>query len=107
MLTISPPMLLRLSRTKYAAWCDACLRGSPVVASNAPLVARYLAIESLRADGWHHVAPRDLPTKTARDDAERAWTGETYCIDCAGNERMRLGHGPQPRRAHGAIRGRA
>jgi len=84
-------MLLRLSRTKYAAWCDACLRGSHVIANNAPLVARFLAIEALRADGWLHVTPRDLPTKTARDDAERAWTGETYCIDCAGNERMRRG----------------
>jgi hypothetical protein len=95
-------MLLRLSRTKYAAWCDACLRGSPVIANNAPLVARFLAIEALRADGWLHVtriettngsgAPSSgAPSKSAREDAERSWTGETYCIDCATNQRMRRG----------------
>lgn len=81
-------MLFRLSRTKYAAWCDGCLRGSAVIDSKAPLVARYLAIDELRVEEWIHVAPRDLPTKNARDAAEGAWTGETYCIDCASNQRL-------------------
>jgi len=81
-------MLVRLSRTKYAAWCDACLRGSEVVATRAPLVARFLAIESLRGEGWLHAPPPGLP-KHAHEEAERSWSGATYCIDCASSERMR------------------
>ena len=75
-------MLLSLSRTKFAAWCNACLRGSSVLTFNAPLVARFFAIEQLRAEGWLHVADDRLP-KQAREDAARMWTGETYCVDCA------------------------
>jgi hypothetical protein len=52
---------------------------------DAPLVARFFAIEELRAAGWKH---RPDPVATAlqkqkRDDAERMWSGATYCPECA------------------------
>jgi hypothetical protein len=75
-------MLLRLSHTRYAAWCDRCLRGSEVITFDAPNVARFFAIERLRGAGWAHAAPRDLP-RDARQDAERLWSAETYCPECA------------------------
>ena len=84
-------MLFRLSSTTYAVWCDTCLRGSAIVAKNAPLVARYLAIESLRKQGWEHAATDDAPTKAARENAERSWTGETYCVDCAASQHLKRG----------------
>jgi hypothetical protein len=51
-------------------------------AFDAPLVARFFAIEELRTAGWKHRADATLP-KPKRDDAERAWSGSTYCPDCA------------------------
>ena len=61
-------------------------------AFDAPLVARFFAIEELRAAGWLHVletpprvgsATTNGAGKRARDDAERMWSGATYCPDCA------------------------
>jgi hypothetical protein len=74
-------------------------------AFDAPLVARFFAIEELRASGWKHVAavgappPRATPeapakpdrargsgpaaSRSTRDDAERMWSGATYCPECA------------------------
>jgi hypothetical protein len=54
-------------------------------AFDAPLVARFFAIEELRASGWRH---RPEPAAAAlsgskRDDAERMWSGATYCPECA------------------------
>ena len=54
-------------------------------AFDAPLVARFFAIEELRAAGWKHrldPAVIALP-KQKRDDAERMWSGSTYCPECA------------------------
>ncbi len=83
-------MLLPLSRRKtvWAAYCDACLIGSPVVTFDAPHLSRAWAVSKLRALGWLHVAPRGLPDEGHRM-SESAWTGETFCIDCASNQRMR------------------
>ena len=75
-------MLLPLSRTRHAAWCDRCLRGSEVITFDAPTVARFFAIERLRGAGWVHVPPRPL-AREARQDAERLWSAETYCPECA------------------------
>jgi hypothetical protein len=47
------------------------------------LVARFFAIEELRASGWVHVCDKGLVTKNARDDAERGWSCATYCPECA------------------------
>jgi hypothetical protein len=52
---------------------------------DAPLVARFFAIEELRAAGWRHrpgVAVGAL-SKQKREDAERSWSGATYCPECA------------------------
>jgi hypothetical protein len=49
---------------------------------DAPLVARFFAIEELRASGWKHRPERTLPGGK-RDDAERMWSGATYCPECA------------------------
>jgi hypothetical protein len=54
-------------------------------AFDAPLVARFFAIEELRAAGWKHrpdPSTNALP-KQKRDDAERMWSGSTYCPECA------------------------
>lgn len=85
-----------MSRIRFAAWCNACLRGSEVLTfRDAPLVGRFLAIERLRAEGWvHEVEPGErMMSKGARQDAERAWSGATYCLDCATNQRMRKSEG--------------
>jgi hypothetical protein len=67
-------------------------------AFDAPLVARFFAIEELRAAGWRHVVDPALPPddppgggstapprigRSARQDAERMWSGATYCPDCS------------------------
>ena len=78
-----------LSRTSYAAWCDACLRGSEVVTFPGPLVARFVAIEALRGQGWVHEAEKGLD-KRAREEAERSWTCATYCVECATSTKMRV-----------------
>lgn len=65
-------------------------------AFDAPLVARFFAIEELRAAGWKHRAEASssasgespLP-KAKRDDAERMWSGATYCPECAARVRAR------------------
>ncbi len=75
-------VLLPLTPTRFAAWCDRCLRGSEVITFDAPTVARFFAIERLRAGGWVHVGDEALPLH-ARQDAERTWGGATYCVDCA------------------------
>jgi hypothetical protein len=75
-------VLMPLTPTKFAAWCDRCLRGSEVIAFDAPPVARFFAIERLRGAGWLHVADASLD-RSARQDADRLWSGATYCIDCA------------------------
>lgn len=80
-------MVFRLSATNYAAYCDACLRGSEVITFDAPPVARFWAIERLRGRGWVHEPPGGLDT-AARQEAERNWSGSTYCIDCASNVRF-------------------
>jgi hypothetical protein len=85
-------MLMPLSRTSYAAWCDACLRGSEVVTFPGALVARFVAIEQLRGEGWVHEAEAHTEkelTKALREEAERSWTGATYCVECATSARMR------------------
>jgi hypothetical protein len=97
-------MLMPLSRTSHAAWCDACLRGSEVVSFPGALVARFVAIEALRGQGWVHEAPADLD-KRARDEAERSWTGATYCVDCATSVRMRMNRGGSARPSHEARAG--
>jgi hypothetical protein len=54
-------------------------------AFDAPLVARFFAIEELRAAGWKHrpdPALAALP-RARRDDAERMWSGATFCPECA------------------------
>jgi hypothetical protein len=54
-------------------------------AFDAPLVARFFAIEELRAAGWKHrpdPALAALP-RSRRDDAERMWSGATFCPECA------------------------
>ncbi len=86
-------MLVHVTRTRYFAWCDRCLRGSPMYEMDAPLVAIFFAIEELRAAGWVHVAE---PThgangKTAREDAERKWANATYCPECAARMRAKIG----------------
>ena len=75
-------VVFRLSNTNYAAYCDACLRGSEVIIFDAPNIARFWAIERLRGGGWKHIPPEDLDTR-ARQECERMWSGATYCIDCA------------------------
>jgi hypothetical protein len=82
-------VLVQVTRIKHFAWCDRCLRGSPMHAFDAPLVARFFAIEELRASGWVHVCDKSLVTKNARDDAERAWSCATYCPECAARVRAR------------------
>jgi hypothetical protein len=72
-----------VTRIKHFAWCDRCLRGSPMYAFDAPLVARFFAVEELRATGWIHDCGESRTTKSAREDAERAWAGATYCPECA------------------------
>ena len=74
-------MLLPLTPTRHAAWCDRCLRGSEVITFDAPTVARFFAIERLRGAGWLHVAP----VGPGRDDSERQWSAETYCPECSGS----------------------
>ena len=76
-------MLLPLSTTRYAAWCNRCLRGSEVISCGAVAVARFVAIEHLRCIGWLHVAPADVPA-AGRQDCVRLWSGETYCPECKG-----------------------
>lgn len=61
-------------------------------AFDAPLVARFFAIEELRAAGWKHVADKSLP-KPKRDDAERMWSGATYCPECAARAAARRSEG--------------
>ncbi len=78
-----------MTRIKHFAWCDRCLRGSPMHTFDAPLVARFFAVEELRAAGWVHVVDKSLATKGARDDAERAWSGATYCPECSARARAR------------------
>ncbi len=90
-----------LSRTSYAAWCDACLRGSEVVTFAGALVARFVAIEALRAEGWVHEAEKGLDER-AREEAERSWTGATYCVDCATSAKMRLNRAGTAPRQHEA-----
>ena len=75
-------MLCRLAPNVHAAWCDACLRGSDVIRFRDTSIARFVAIDRLRAAGWLHVADTALP-RAAREDAERNWTCATYCVDCA------------------------
>jgi hypothetical protein len=75
-------VLVPLTPTRFAAWCDRCLRGSEVITFDAPPVARFFAIERLRGAGWVHVGDTMLPPP-AREDAERLWSGATYCLDCA------------------------
>jgi hypothetical protein len=77
-------VLLPLSTTRFAAWCDRCLRGSEVVSCGAVPVARFVAIEHLRCVGWLHVAPADRQGP-AREECLRMWSGETYCPECAGS----------------------
>ena len=55
---------------------------------DAPLVARFFAIEELRATGWKHRPDPALPN-SKRDDAERMWSGATYCPECAARARAR------------------
>ena len=57
------------------AWCDRRLRGSPMYVPDAPLVARFFAIEELRAAGWKHLPDRTLP-KPKQEDAERRAAGD-------------------------------
>ena len=86
-------MVFRLSPTNYAAYCDACLRGSEVITFDAPPIARFWAIERLRGAGWLHlVEEEDLDTR-ARQECERLWTSATYCIDCASKTAMRWRRG--------------
>jgi hypothetical protein len=75
-------VLVVVTRTRHFAWCDRCLRGSPMLAFDAPLVARFFAIEELRATGWKHAPAKEL-NKAQREDAERMWSGATYCPECA------------------------
>src|SRR5580704_17848052 len=78
-------MLVPVSRTRHFAWCDRCLRGSPMHDFDAPLVARFFAIEELRAAGWVHV-PESTLGNHARQDSERNWSNATYCPECAARE---------------------
>jgi hypothetical protein len=55
---------------------------------DAPLVARFFAIEELRAAGWVHVVDPALG-KSGREDAERSWSKATYCPECAARARSR------------------
>jgi hypothetical protein len=82
-------VLVQVTRIKHFAWCDRCLRGSPMHSFDAPLVARFFAVEELRAVGWVHACPKTLTPRSARDDAERAWSGATYCPECAARARAR------------------
>lgn len=86
-------MLVTLSwrKTQWAAYCDACLVGSSVVVWDDPRTARGWAVAKLRALGWTHEAPPDLPPAGQRI-AESAWTGETFCFECSSSRvRMRAG----------------
>jgi hypothetical protein len=76
-------MLVHLSRRKttWAAYCDECLIGSPVIAWDDPRSSRAWAVAKLRALGWTHAVPPDLPEAGQRV-AESAWTGETFCFEC-------------------------
>jgi hypothetical protein len=71
-------------------------------AFDAPLVARFFAIEELRAAGWTHrvdatvvavASPSHQRIQSERgkrdDDAERMWSGQTYCPECAARARAR------------------
>jgi len=82
-------VLVQVTRIKHFAWCDRCLRGSTMHTFDAPLVARFFTIEELRAAGWVHAPDKALTTKTAREDAQRAWSGATYCPECAARARAR------------------
>ena len=84
-------MLMPLTRrkTSWAAYCDACLIGSPAFTFDAPPLARSWAINKLRALGWVHLAGPGLPAQ-GRALAEASWTGETYCFECANNAKMRV-----------------
>jgi len=53
-----------------------------MLAFDAPLVARFFAIEELRGAGWKHRPDATLHGEK-RDDSERMWSGETYCPECA------------------------
>jgi len=75
-------MLCRLGPNVFAAWCDACLRGSDVIRFRDPAIARFVAIDRLRVAGWLHV-PEPQLSRVEREDAERNWTCATYCVDCA------------------------
>ena len=86
-------MLLPLTRrrTSWAAYCDACLVGSPVITVDDPQLghlARAWAAQRLGGMGWFHVAPDGLGP-SGREMAATSWTGETFCFECAGNMRMR------------------
>ena len=73
-------------------------------AFDAPLVARFFAIEELRAAGWKHrpdPALAQLP-KGKRDDAERMWSGATYCPECAARAALRAAAGAGGAGSHGA-----
>lgn len=77
-------MILPLTRrrTSWAAYCDECLIGSPVIVFDAPHLARAWTVEKLRGLGWTHVAARGLPPDGLKL-AESAWTGETFCFECS------------------------
>jgi hypothetical protein len=83
-------VLVHVTRTRHFAWCDRCLRGSPMYELDAPLVAIFFAIEELRAAGWVHVA-EPAHRESARQDAERTWANATYCPECAARMRARIG----------------
>ncbi len=77
-------MLLPLSRDKktWAAYCDACLVGSFVYRHENDRIARYVAAAKLRAIGWTHEVPKDIP-EASKGIAGHAWTGETFCFECS------------------------
>jgi hypothetical protein len=64
--------------------------GSPAIPFDVPHLSRAWAVARLRALGWSHEPPPDL-TDVARRNANSAWTGATYCMECASNQRMRKG----------------
>jgi hypothetical protein len=61
-------------------------------AFDAPLVARFFAIEELRAAGWRHALESLVSaSKRTREDAERMWSGATYCPECSAQRRGERG----------------
>jgi hypothetical protein len=77
-------MLMPLSRRKttWAAYCDNCLIGSPVIVWDDPRSARLWAVAKLGALGWSHLVSPEVPA-SGKAIAEQAWTGETYCFECS------------------------